>query len=204
MEEIILQMEQYVISAGPWGPVVYVFMMIVAVVIAPVPSSPLAIFAGTVFGTWWGFLWTMIGSLIGSMIDFWIARRFGRPVVVKLVSEKKLSSIEKKFSEHNLIATVFVLRLLPLPLFDAVSYAAGLTHMSIRGFTVATVFGLMPLIFLFSYMGDLLSENLMAFIAAVVALSISIFVFARIYYNHKNGTNESKNSFSKVREVSKK
>jgi len=207
MEEIILQMEQYVISVGPWGPVAYVFMMIIAVVIAPVPSSPLAIFAGTVFGVWWGFLWTMVGSLVGSMIDFWIARRFGRPLVVKLVSEKKLSSIEKRFSEHNLIATVFILRLLPLPLFDAVSYAAGLTKISIRGFAGATFFGLIPLIFLFSYVGDLLTENLIAFTAGVIIFSVALFVSARIYYNYKNGTDESgesKNSLSKARNVKQK
>ncbi len=199
MEDIILQMESYIVGVGPWGPIVYVFMMIVAIVIAPIPSSPLAIFAGTIFGTWWASLWTMLGATIGAMIAFWIARRFGRPVVEKIISKEKLSKIEEKFSENNLILTVFLLRLLPLPLFDAVSYAAGLTHISVRGFISATFFGLLPLVFLFSYMGNFLAENIVLFSLGVIVFSILLLAFMRIYYNNKDGIGGSESSISKAR-----
>ncbi len=194
MEEIILQMESYVLNTGIWGPLVYILMMTVAVVLAPIPSSPLAIFAGTVFGVWWGSLWTMLGTTIGAGIAFFLARKFGRPFVVKIISNKKLSEIENRFSEGNLILTVFILRLLPLPFFDAVSYAAGLTRISVRGFVLATVFGLLPLIFLFSYAGELLAENMVAFSVLVVIFSILLLVFVKIYHNYSVKSNKSKRS----------
>ena len=190
MEDIILQMEAYVLSTGAWGPVVYILMMVIAVVIAPIPSSPLAIFAGTVFGTWWAILWTMSGAVIGAGIAFWIARRFGRRMVERLVSKKKLYSIESRFSENNLILTVFVLRLLPLPFFDAVSYVAGLTRISVKGFIMATVLGLFPLVFLFSYAGELLASRMFGFSIAVIVFSLSILILARIYYGTKKTDKE--------------
>ena len=178
-------MEQYVVSVGSLGPVVYMLMMIIAIVFAPIPSSPLAIFAGTVFGLWWGTLWTILGASAGALIAFFIARKFGRPFVVKILSEKKLSDIEARFSERNLVLTVFLLRLLPLPLFDAVSYAAGLTRISVRGFTFATITGLLPLSFLFSYAGELLANRIVVFSIAVIVLSLFILIFAKIYYDAK-------------------
>ena len=182
MEDIIFQMEQYVVSVGSLGPIVYMLMMIIAIVFAPIPSSPLAIFAGTVFGLWWGTLWTIIGASVGALIAFFIARKFGRPFVVKILSEKKLSEIEARFSERNLVLTVFLLRLLPLPLFDAVSYAAGLTHISVRGFTFATITGLLPLSFLFSYAGDLLSENIFLFSLGVITFSLLLVILLKTYH----------------------
>ncbi|MFC1721126.1 TVP38/TMEM64 family protein [Patescibacteria group bacterium] len=192
MEEIILQMENYVLSVGPWGPFVYILMMTIAIVISPIPSSPLAIFAGTVFGTWWGGLWTLIGAIIGAMIAFYIARIFGRPMVLKFISEKKIAKIEKRFSEGNLIITVFLLRLLPLPFFDAVSYAAGLTHISVRGFVGATVIGLMPLSFLFSYAGELLSENIFAFTILMTVFFLVLAIFFKIYNNQTKNHDSTK------------
>ncbi len=186
MEEILFNIEQYIISVGAFGPVVYVAVMVVAIVVSPIPSSPLAIFAGTVFGLWWGMLYTMIGATVGAIIAFYIARIFGRPFVLKFISKKELETVEDGFSEQGIAWSIFALRLLPLPFFDAVSYAAGLTKISIKNFFVATFFGLMPLVFIFSYFGDVFSDNLILVVLAVIAVTILFFIFAKIVYAKRN------------------
>jgi len=185
MESILTGLEQYVLDAGPWGPIVYIFIMIIAIVVSPIPSSPLAIFAGTVFGLWWGMLWTMIGATAGAMIAFYIARIFGRPVVRKFVPEKELAAVEDQFPEHHIAWTIFFLRLLPLPFFDAVSYAAGLTHISMQKFFTATVFGLIPLVFIFTYFGDIFADNLVAVTSLVLFVTLIFFIFAKIFYKRQ-------------------
>jgi len=183
MEQIVMDLEMYVLGAGAWGPVVYVAAMIVAIIISPIPSSPLAIFAGVVFGTWWGMLWTMTGAMAGAAIAFSIARILGRPFVIKLASPEKLQAAEKYMPESRLTWATFLLRLLPLPFFDAVSYAAGLTHISFRNFAAATFFGLLPLTFLFSYFGDAFSGNFVA-IGILIGATVLIFiVFLKIFQN---------------------
>jgi len=195
MEDILFNLEKYVLNAGVWGPIVYVGVMIIAIVISPIPSSPLAIFAGTVFGLMWGMLWTMIGATLGAIIAFYLARIFGRPFVIKLVSEKKLSAIESRFQEHHLAWGIFFSRLLPLPFFDAISYAAGLTKISIKLFVISTMFGLMPLVFIFTYFGDIFADNLIEVTILVVILTILFFIFAKIFYaRNKKLDNNTKNT----------
>jgi len=185
MEEILFMLEQYVLEAGVWGPIVYVLAMVIAIVVSPIPSSPLAVFAGTVFGTWYAFGLTMLGAMLGALVAFYIARVFGRPVVLKMVPDKELIAIEKRFSEKHVVLTIFLSRLLPLPFFDAVSYVAGLSHVSVRGFIFASFFGLIPLVFLFSYFGDAFSDNPLA-LGLLVGITLLIF-FIFLWVFRRNG-----------------
>ena len=180
MQEIVLALQEYILSAGPWGPVVYIVAMAIAIVVSPIPSSPLAIFAGAIFGWVWAFVWTMIGAILGALMAFYIARVFGRPIIEKFIFKDKLEEIENMLPEKHLTWGIFLLRLPPLPFFDAVSYAAGLTKISFRNFTIATFFGLIPLVFIFSYFGEL-ATNLTYLSIAVIIISILFFLFIRCF-----------------------
>jgi len=185
MDGFLFVAEQYVLDAGVLGPIVYITVMIIAIVVSPIPSSPLAIFAGTVFGLWWGMLWTMIGAVLGAVIAFYIARILGRPLVLRFVSKKELNAVEQRFPEHHIAWGIFFSRLLPLPFFDAVSYAAGLTRISIKNFFLATAFGLIPLVFIFSYFGNIFADNLVAVSVLVIVVTLLFFVFAKIFYKRR-------------------
>src|SRR3712207_390165 len=68
-------------GAGALAPLVYVALLVVQAVIAPLPAPALAIAGGYGFGVVEGFLLTWAGSLIGGVISFGISRRFGRGLV---------------------------------------------------------------------------------------------------------------------------
>ncbi|TLP45405.1 VTT domain-containing protein, partial [Cohaesibacter sp. CAU 1516] len=57
-------------------------------------------------------------------------------------------------SQNMMMLTVFVTRMIPFLSFDAVSYAAGLTALSLTRFTIATLFGLIPMSFLLTHAGE--------------------------------------------------
>jgi len=64
-----------------------------------------------------------------------------------------------------------------------VSYAAGLTPVSFRGFFFSTVFGLIPLVFLFSYAGDIFMENIISVSVAIVLVSILLLWLVGLFHN---------------------
>jgi uncharacterized membrane protein YdjX (TVP38/TMEM64 family) len=136
-------------DAGLFAPVVYVFFLVAQAVVAPLPAPALAFVGGYVFGTFWGFVLTWLGVLIGGVISFGLSRAFGRRFVER---SARLGKLDRRMAEHGAI-TIFVLRLIPLISFDAISYAAGLTGISFWRFLVATALGSAPGTFAFVYLG---------------------------------------------------
>ena len=184
MEDLMLQFQGYVSMAGAWGPLVYILIMILAIVLSPIPSSPLAIFAGSFFGGFWALIWTLIGATLGAVIAFFIARRFGRPIVLKFISVENLNKMENRFSNNHLAWIVFLLRLPPLPFFDAVSYVAGLTKIKTPSFILATVFGLIPISAALTYFGQWMGDSIIG-VVLIIFISGAVFFVAKKYLHRE-------------------
>ena len=106
----------------------------------------------------WGPVPTAImsitGWVLGSIVVLGIARSFGAPVVEKLVGLERIRSIETRIPKQNLFWTVVFLRLV-IPV-DILSYALGLfSTMTWRPYVLATLIGVTPFGFYFSYAGTL-------------------------------------------------
>ncbi|HSF03472.1 MAG TPA: VTT domain-containing protein, partial [Solirubrobacterales bacterium] len=114
--------------------------------------------------------------LASAALCFSLARRFGRPLVERVVSPAALRRADMVFLRHGAFA-VLLGRLLQLTAFDLLSYAAGLTPMRLGPFLVATAIGMTPATFLMAAAGDLGSTSwgtlgiLLAAIAALAALA---------------------------------
>ena len=71
------------------------------------------------------------------------------------------------------MAIVFASRLLPFISFDVVSYAAGLTTLSLWRFAVATLAGILPASFLLAHFGgEMATGELDRIMLAVLALGL--------------------------------
>ena len=136
---------------GSWAPLVFMGFMVLAVVISPIPSLPLDIAAGIVFGPFWGLVYAVIGAEIGAIVSFLIGRALGREVLGRLLNTNV--SFCEKCSDHHLMVLVFMARLLPIFSFDIVSYGAGLTKMSLKVFAIATLLGMIPPTLALTYLG---------------------------------------------------
>ncbi len=134
---------------GPGAPVVYVGLLVAQAVLAPLPAPAVAAAGGYIFGTFAGFVLTWLGVLLGGALSFWISRLFGREYVTR---NGRFKGLDRRVEEHGAIL-VFVLRLVPLVSFDAISYAAGLTGISFLRFLAATALGSAPGTFVFVYLG---------------------------------------------------
>tara|TARA_Y100001970_G_scaffold188601_1_gene229338 strand:+ start:2964 stop:3644 length:681 start_codon:yes stop_codon:yes gene_type:complete len=157
--------KQWVNSYDQYAPIAYILLVVLAIVISPIPSTPLGIVAGITFGTFLGTVYSMIGAQIGAFCAFLIARKWGRPAVEKLTSKKNLAQFDQ-FSDNFGFLTIIIIRFIPTFSFDLVSYCAGLTSMNVLKFNVATFLGMFIPITALVFVGDSLLTN--PFLAFVV------------------------------------
>lgn len=146
------EIRQFILSFGILAPIAYIFVMALAVVISPIPSIPLSIWAGSVWGGFSGGVYSLIGAEIGAVAAFLIARRFGRKIVEGFFKQKM--SICEKCYGRSIPIFIFFVRLLPVFHFDIISYAAGLTKIKLWKFALATFLGMIPVTFLITYYGQ--------------------------------------------------
>ncbi len=134
------------------GPLAVVVLLALAVVVSPIPSGPIAMAAGALYGPAPGGMLTAIGALLGAMMAFGLARGLGyRPLST---SNLPLADwITRPRTQASLAFAVFVSRLIPFISFDAVSYIAGLTAIRTISFAVATTLGILPASFAFAALG---------------------------------------------------
>lgn len=137
---------------GMWGPLAVVMLMWVAVVITPIPSAPIALASGALYGHLWGALYVAIGAELGAVSAFVIARVVGASTVKRWLGTRL--DIGLLGSQNTLMFLVFGSRLLPFVSFDIVSYAAGLTALHAWRFALATFAGIVPASFLLAHFGS--------------------------------------------------
>lgn len=138
---------------GAVGMAFYVLIAIAAVVIAPISALPLLPVAATLWGGFTAALLSIIGWAIGAVAAFWLSRRYGRPLLVKIVNLEKIEKIEKAIPSKNLFFGVVFLRM-AFPV-DILSYALGLfSNISFPSYTAATLIGIVPFAFIFSYTAE--------------------------------------------------
>lgn len=136
------KMEAFVGQMGILGPLLFVLIQIVQVVIPIIPGGISCAVGVVLFGAWYGLLYNYIGIVIGSFINFYLARRYGRCFVQAFVKEetyeKYASWLEKgkKFDRFFAMAIFF-----PCAPDDFLCLLAGLTRMSWKKFGTIILLG---------------------------------------------------------------
>jgi len=137
------EMRRFLKAAGPYAPVVFIALQALQVVVAPIPGEATGFLGGFLFGTTLGFIYSSIGLTIGSALAFGLGRRFGVPLVRRLVSEGVYHKFDFLARTGGEIATL-VLFLIPGFPKDVLCFILGVSPMPFVVFLVITTFGRMP------------------------------------------------------------
>jgi uncharacterized membrane protein YdjX (TVP38/TMEM64 family) len=171
----IPRLQALIEEAGPLAPLAYILLKAVTYVFAPLTSGPIQVFAGTLFGSvWHGVLYTLIGEVIGGSISFFIARRFGRPVVARLVGSEGMAQVDQFYTSRlGGWLPLVIARLVLFSFWDFLSYAAGLAPVKYRTYLwVSIICGFFPT-FLFVWLGDnVAGDSTTALAVTVVVLLV--------------------------------
>ena len=167
-------LETYVDSVGFFSMAVYIFLLALSIVFVPFSAIPLMPIAAELWGVPTAAMLVVFGWTIGSVIAFWLARRYGRYFVEKIISLKTIERAERLIPEEHIFLTiVFLTMVMP---YDGLAYVLGLfTKIKMRTFFLATFAGLIPSAFVFSYLGTLpVIYQITGFLLAILILLFSI------------------------------
>lgn len=86
--------QTFVKNLGPLGPLVIIFYTIISHVLAPLAGTPGILLSVTLFGVIPTFIYLYIASMISAAISFYIAQKYGRGWVERLVGQDTMREID--------------------------------------------------------------------------------------------------------------
>lgn len=152
----------------------YVALSTVIITLPVIPIWPVAIY---LYGFWVAMLLTLMGTFLGASICFWIARKYGRPLVVKMMGKKLYKEIEH-LAHIDSPKRFFLIRLFANNYFDAISYIAGLSKLSFKSYISITMFiaflWVVGLFYLIQRAGGL--ENIKSFLTIMTGYAVLVLI----------------------------
>jgi uncharacterized membrane protein YdjX (TVP38/TMEM64 family) len=143
-------------AAGPVGPLALFALLVLQCVLAPIPSEPVMMAAGYLYGPLVAFSLSWLGVVVGAAACFMLARALGRPFAERFVRPDRLLAFDTYLQRRGPAAALLLVlgtRLFAFTSFDVVSYGCGLMRLPFGWFVLATAVGVIPKAFAFSYAG---------------------------------------------------
>jgi uncharacterized membrane protein YdjX (TVP38/TMEM64 family) len=148
--------QEYIKSFGALAPVVIILVITLEVIIAPLPGFIPAISSGFIFGPVEGTIYALVGNIIGSTLAFLLARRLGKIIVLRLVSEAKLDKYEEAVRRRKNI--LFAMYFFPIFPVDILSFAFGMSDIKYKKFITIVSIGFVSHMLILNYFGDYLAK----------------------------------------------
>jgi len=155
------------------------------------PAALMSILAGAAWpqlGGIAGFAVALPSATLAACAAFLIARYFFSGRFRRWLLEKpRLSAVERAVNQKG-ATLVLLLRLSPILPFPVLNYIFGLTLIPFRKYALATFIGMMPITFMWTYVGSVGSEMIegnadigaakiaMGVVSAVITLAVTIWV----------------------------
>ncbi len=134
-------MAQFLSGFGIWGPLAFVGLQVVQVVIPIMPGGISCLAGVLLFGPVWGFVYNYVGICIGSALAFQIARKFGMPAVERAAGSQKLGRY-LKWVDNGVFDRLFAAAIFfPAAPDDLLCFLAGVTRMRFRKFLLIILLG---------------------------------------------------------------
>ncbi len=177
------KIKEWIKQLGLLGPLVIILLIAMAIVISPIPSAPVALVSGAIYGHTLGTIYVVIGAVTGAIAAFMIARKLGYDYVNKKISAHL--PVKLVGSQNTLMLIVFFTRLAPFISFDIISYAAGLTQLTLFRFILASFFGILPISFLLAHFGSKASNGEMQGIAFALLFLGALTIISMLLHSRK-------------------
>jgi uncharacterized membrane protein YdjX (TVP38/TMEM64 family) len=179
-----LKLVAFIESFHPYDDIVFIIIKIFSVLVAGlIPAEVSGVVGGYLYGPVIGTIYSTIGLSIGSWLAFLLSRRYGLPLVTKMVKPELMEKYDHFMKARGPLAC-FILFLIPGFPKAAFCYIVGLSKMNIWTFigvsTVGRLFGTI----LLSVSGDSFRMMRIAVLLTILGL-ISAFYLLVYIYRHK-------------------
>src|SRR3989475_4223314 len=156
VQDLLKSALDWIGKLGPWGPVIFVGLYVVATVLF-VPGSVLTLGAGVVFGVALGSVCVSISATLGATAAFLVGRYLARDAIArKIEKNEKFVTIDRAVADEG-GKVVLLTRLSPVFPFTLLNYAFGLTRVKLSHYMLASWLGMIPGTVMYVYLGSLVN-----------------------------------------------
>src|SRR5437773_8915591 len=156
VQDLLKSALDWIGNLGPWGPVIFVGLYVVATVLF-VPGSVLTLGAGAVFGVALGSVCVSISATLGATAAFLVGRYLARDAIGrKIEKHEKFATIDRAVADEGW-KIVLLTRLSPVFPFTLLNYAFGLTRVKLSQYVLASWIGMIPGTVMYVYLGSLVN-----------------------------------------------
>ncbi len=158
----------FVLSLGPYGPLAFILIQVIQIILSPIPGEATGFLGGFIFGKWNGLFYSTIGLSLGSFLAFFIARKF-RKFIESWLQKSELYWKFEGLLEHQGIFICFFLYVFPGFPKDFLCYLLGLTRMPWQIFVFISSVGRVPGTLMLSWQGsEIYNGNFTGFLMLVL------------------------------------
>lgn len=169
------QLQTWLEAMGVFAPIIYILLYTVATWLI-LPSTPLNLTGGAIFGIWWGTLWTTVAALLGAIASFGFTRTIGRELITRKLAGR-WDAVDAEIRQGGLFY-MFAIRLLPIIPYGIVNFAAGLTSIKFKDYFIGTLLGtlpgVLPFVMIGAGIGELSRGNILPLICAFALTGILV------------------------------
>lgn len=181
------EVTQLVKAFGIWGPIIYIFIVSLTYIIAPLSGTPFLLTGYVLFDDL-VILYIYLAYLIGAFVNFWLARIWGRRLVEKLIGSSDMKKIDH-FTVNYGVKMLIFLRALQGQFADYVSFAYGLTNIRFDLYYLISILAPIPWLLtwyfvILKYVDNISDFTVWFVITFIPFWVISIFVFNKMRKNN--------------------
>jgi uncharacterized membrane protein YdjX (TVP38/TMEM64 family) len=177
--------KEFIASKGVFGPLIFIGLQILQVVVFIIPGEVTQIAGGYLFGTLLGTVFSVVGIVAGSAINFYLGRLLGIPFVRALFKKEQIDKVESLItsSKSRTITTLAIFGIFLIPAFpkDIITYIAGLTPIRFSLFLIVSGLGRLPGILVSGIIGDAASNKDWLLVGIVSAVGVLLFVLGFVF-----------------------
>lgn len=166
-------LKEWLNGFGVWGKVIFVLIRALQTIVKFIPSEPLEIASGYVFGTFGGCLLCLLGTEIGSIIIILLTKYIGARFINAILTEKQILTAKKYINKINVNTSLFLLYLIPGTPKDLLTYFQFMLPVSTPKFIFLTTVARIPSIITSTWCGaEIGNSNYLYSIIIFVATGI--------------------------------
>jgi uncharacterized membrane protein YdjX (TVP38/TMEM64 family) len=162
----------WVEALGALGPLAFIGVYVVGVV-AFVPSLPMSVLAGLLFGPIAGTAYASVAATAGACLAFAIARYTARDLVRHWVARSPALARLDQAAVHHGFRLVMVTRLVPIFPFNVQNYAYGITGIGFLAYAITSWICMLPATVVFTVAGGSLVDGRWTFAGAAPWLGLA-------------------------------
>lgn len=163
-------------NSGLFGPLILIILVWITNIIAPLGASPF-LFAGFYLYGNLIVIFAFIAAMMAAITNFWIAKVWGRSLVVKITGEEELEKIDRLTDNYG-YQTLLIVRVFLREFHDVISYVFGLTKIKFIPYFIISFLGMIPGTLIWYYLSSKISNP---FIFTLLSISFA-YLFLMLYF----------------------